>query len=237
MIFALFVPTGGLEAFLVAGDTHLGAIPPPPPPPPPAPPFTQVLNKQSTTYTLLPYAPTQPLVAGPPLIPRYSGSAIIIHDSANTNRVLRFGGSDGATFTSHVALSAVEEWDPANQVWVAKAPLLQARLFQNAVILPDRTVFVVGGSSHDYHNAGPGLLLFPQPKIYDPGAGPMSMSGTSCFAASQSTPRVYHSVACLLPDGRVLACGGQDVNPTLPSKDTGAVFTPSYHLVGPRRES
>jgi len=144
----------------------------------------------------------------------------------------RFGGSSGP-FTTSAATALVEEWNPATSQWIVKAPLANARLYQNAVILPDRRILIVGGSSVDDQNTGGPITPITQPEIYDPMGGPVPGSGSTCLATIETTPRVYHSVACLLMDGRVLMCGGQDTNPALPSKDTGVVYTPPYHLMGP----
>jgi hypothetical protein len=65
----------------------------------------------------------------------------------------------------------------------------------NAVILPDRTVFVSGGGSEG--EARPVL----ESEIYDP------QSGTWTVTATATVPRLYHSVALLLPDGRVATAG------------------------------
>jgi len=75
-----------------------------------------------------------------------------------------------------------------------------ARSFHNSVVLPNGQVVIVGGMtraigfSNDY-------AVLPA-EIFDP--------STETFTAlpAMRTPRNYHSVALLLPDGRVLSAGG-----------------------------
>lgn len=92
----------------------------------------------------------------------------------------------------------------------------------NAVLLPDGTVFIVGGQ-----RAGKWNPTDPQPvleaEIFDPAAGTFSVTPAMQF------PRQYHSVAVLLPDGRVLCAGG--VDPTnVVERDLRQmeVFSPGY---------
>jgi hypothetical protein len=75
------------------------------------------------------------------------------------------------------------------------------RVHLNAVLLPDRTVFVSGGSmTHEGGEGEPIPRL--QAEIYDPTTGRWQP------AAVADVVRLYHSVALLLPDGRVVtACG------------------------------
>jgi hypothetical protein len=88
------------------------------------------------------------------------------------------------------------------------------------VMLPDGTVLALGGA------AGPGRYENPvlQPEVFDP------QDETWTALASQEAPRMYHSTALLLPDGRVLSAGG----------DRGAyqtkaeIFSPPYLFKGPR---
>jgi hypothetical protein len=67
----------------------------------------------------------------------------------------------------------------------------------NAILLPDRTVFVTGGS---LKQEGQGVARL-QGEIYDP------TTNTWTLTAACEVPRLYHSTALLLPDGRVVTAG------------------------------
>jgi hypothetical protein len=78
----------------------------------------------------------------------------------------------------------------------------------NAVLLPDRTVLAVGGgvtreASAQTHVVDPlgGREVF-EAEIYDLSTNVWSITAPATVA------RLYHSVALLLPDGRVVSAGG-----------------------------
>jgi Domain of unknown function (DUF1929)/Concanavalin A-like lectin/glucanases superfamily len=79
-------------------------------------------------------------------------------------------------------------------------PLNSPRKHSNATLLPDRTVLVTGGSQRDEDSP----LATNHAEIFDP-AHPEK--GWTQLAVAQIT-RMYHSVALLLPDGRVITAGG-----------------------------
>ena len=99
----------------------------------------------------------------------------------------------------------------------------------NGVLLPDGTILAVGGQRNGKWSADPQPVL--PAEIYHPATDKWTVT------APMAHPRQYHSVAVLLPDGRVLTAGG--IDPTLggaPARDQRhlEVFTPSYLLAGPR---
>ena len=71
------------------------------------------------------------------------------------------------------------------------------RLHLNAVLLPDRTVFVSGGSLKQEDQP----LARLEGEIYDPAM-------TTGPSPPRDVPRLCHSTAVLLPDARVVAAGG-----------------------------
>jgi hypothetical protein len=84
------------------------------------------------------------------------------------------------------------------------APMNVPRTHVNATLLPDRTVLVTGGGLARESRITPTL----QSEIYDPATNTWTM------VASSKVPRLYHSVALLLPDGRVVVAGGNPAQGT-----------------------
>lgn len=89
----------------------------------------------------------------------------------------------------------------ASPQWRTGPPLNHARMLQNAAILPNGEILVVGGRSNPWYQADGEWVLIPE--ILDP------ETGVWREAAAHASPRDYHSVLLLLPDGRVLAAGGE----------------------------
>jgi hypothetical protein len=265
--FLLADSTGAEEVF-IAGDTHFEYLTEVMPTLPSAPvannasvckcPLYFLPNVQSSSHKLQ-VSPGADPVPVAPVIDRYYSSAVIMHTLTRENRILRFGGSNGYRefnvtgslgeplgFGTGAAASlpSVEEWDPnagALGSWKPKAPLFNPRLVQNAVVLPDGRIFIVGGSDSDEHNGGGAWHPVFQTEIYDPGID-ANAAGTALPAASLTRPRTYHSVAILLPDARVLVAGGADgptaaSNPLLDrARDSGEIYSPPYLFQGPRPE-
>jgi hypothetical protein len=83
----------------------------------------------------------------------------------------------------------------------------------HCVLLPDATVLIVGGhNGYKWQAASKGTTSSLVAEIFTP------LTGFRTVAA-MTEPRRYHSVALLLPDGRVFVAGGADPDhgePTLP---------------------
>jgi galactose oxidase len=80
------------------------------------------------------------------------------------------------------------------------APMAYLRAFSSGVVLPNGQVLIVGGQTFPVpFNDATAILV---PEIWDP--------DTQVFRqiAAMQTPRVYHSTAILLADGRVFVGGG-----------------------------
>jgi hypothetical protein len=96
------------------------------------------------------------------------------------------------------------------------------RYHATSVLLPDGTVLLAGGHSNPMNWYPPVLAA----ERFDPGTGGWSTMATA------AVPRVYHSVALLLPDGRVWTAGsdygGGSHEPRM------EVYTPPYLFWGPR---
>jgi hypothetical protein len=96
-------------------------------------------------------------------------------------------------------------------VWSAApgSPMSRGRTNGHCVLLPDETVLIVGG--HDGYKWQPSPATEPslEAEIFTPGKG-------FKLAAKMDSSRMYHSIALLLPDGRVLVAGGADPNSNEP---------------------
>lgn len=153
-------------------------------------------------------------------------AASVVLPPAQDQRVMLIGGgaADAAAHATAEAINNVNVIDlAANQPqYRDTAPLQYARMHHNAVLLPDRTVLVAGGSRMDESRVAATLV----PEIYDP-AGE-----TWASAAAARVPRLYHSVALLLPDGTVITAGS---NPARGDEELRLeLFHPPYLFRGPR---
>ena len=97
-----------------------------------------------------------------------------------------------------------------------------ARAFANSVVLPDGTVVVIGGQARAVPFSDQTAVLVPE--LWNPATGRFTR------LAPMAVPRTYHSVANLLPDGRVFSGGGGLCGPCATNHFDGQVFTPPYLL-------
>ena len=111
------------------------------------------------------------------------------------------------------------DMNAATPTWKYTGSMTYARKHHNAVQLPDGKVLVVGGGT-----GGSYTNPVKAAEMFDPATGTFSVM------AAQQAPRMYHSTALLLPDGRVLSAG-QDSG-TFRSK--GEIYSPPYLFKGPR---
>ncbi len=110
-----------------------------------------------------------------------------------------------------------------NQVQAARtADMEHARAFSNSVVLPDGKVAVFGGQAYPVPFSDATSTLTPE--LWDPATGRFTP------LATMAVPRNYHSVANLLPDGRIFSGGGGLCGDCATNHADGAVFTPPYLL-------
>nr|WP_175586821.1 galactose oxidase-like domain-containing protein [Nostoc sp. UIC 10630] len=122
-------------------------------------------------------------------------AASVLLPPAQDQKVMIIGGGNSTTATNRVNIVDLKATNPT---YVAAKSLNYARMHHSAVLLPDRTVFVCNGSKMSEDTT---QSMLPA-EIYNPA------TNTWTVVAKQGVPRVYHSVALLLPDGRVVAAGG-----------------------------
>jgi hypothetical protein len=116
-------------------------------------------------------------------------------------QVLTFGGSlqRSVLATPLAEIADLSTDPPTNRL---AAPMNEPRWHHNGVLLPDGNVLAVGGGLYD------NVVIHGQPNVpvmsaelYDPTAD------TWTTLAEMQVPRMYHSTAALLPDGRVIVGG------------------------------
>ena len=123
---------------------------------------------------------------------------------------------------------ATPKWEPAGK-------MATGRRQHNATLLPDGTVIVTGGTSGDGppHPFNDVTKPVKTAELWDP-----SQPEIWTPLAEETFPRLYHSTAVLLPDGRVLSAGGgeyridtvegQPENDPMHSHRNAQIFSPPY---------
>lgn len=164
---------------------------------------------------------------------RSEGTSVLL-PPAQQARVLVIGGGHNAHDAEPDTAEIINLRD-RTPTWELTPKMTSKRTNVNAVILPDQTVFVCGGQQKwkkKHHGGDPDPVL--ECTIYDPEdpADPWKV------AASMAAPRQYHSVALLLPDGRVLAAGGitfSDDGDEVDQKNM-EIYSPPYMFAAARPE-
>jgi len=90
------------------------------------------------------------------------------------------------------------------------------------VVLPNGQIVVVGGQAWPVTFSDDGAVLVAE--LWDPATEKFSR------LASMVTPRTYHSVALLLPDGRVMSGGGGLCGSCATNHPNVEILTPPYLL-------
>jgi galactose oxidase len=147
-----------------------------------------------------------------------NGNAVLY----DVGQILKAGGSPA--YQDVNATSAAVHIDFSGTVSVSPlAPMAYARAFANGVVLPNGQVVIVGGQTFPVPFSDDTAILVPE--IWDP--------DTRVFRQLEpmTTPRVYHSTAILLPDGRVFSGGGGQCGAGCPGNHFDAeILTPPYLL-------
>jgi hypothetical protein len=138
---------------------------------------------------------------------RCNQCASVLLPPAQSQKVMILGGGpdDETETTDRVQ---IVDLSAANPQYGPRKRLNFDRMHVNAVLLPDRTVLATGGGGTREASAIKGQID-PQPvrerlvaEIFNPDTEAWRS------VASATVARLYHSVALLLPDGRVVAAGG-----------------------------
>src|ERR1700692_4470148 len=143
----------------------------------------------------------------------YGSSVLLPLTPANNyaSKVIIFGGGNPATATTEII-----DLSTATPAWTNGPSMSAPRIEMNATILPNGQVLTVGGSLNDEDTSTASLNA----DLYDPATNKMSS------AAANAVPRLYHSVALLLPDATVWVAGG---NPTRGTYEPSVeIYSPAY---------
>lgn len=173
------------------------------------------------SYLLDPNAPSWTAVGG---VTAQNGSAVMYRPG----HILYTGGGSPLNSTSPAQAGArTIDLTAATPAWSATSTMHAARYAHTLTMLPDGTVLAVGGGTNlDQQNVAGGEL---SSEIWDPA------TGTWTATAAADAPRVYHSTAVLLRDGRVLVAGGGAAEgPASPGETTAQYFSPPYLFKGAR---
>ncbi|MCI0401751.1 MAG: DUF1929 domain-containing protein [Gammaproteobacteria bacterium] len=190
---------------------------------------TNAFSSMSISADSNPFDKTSPVFE----LNRRDQSASVLLPPAQDQRVMVMGGGGTKDLKPEsntnpvLGISKVHIVDlkAATPAYTQAKSMHLARMHLNAVLLPDRTVLVSGGEAKSERATEAALHA----EIYD------AASNSWTLAAKATVPRMYHSIALLLPDGRVITAGS---NPE--SADPGGgelrleLFHPPYLFRGPR---
>ena len=145
---------------------------------------------------------------------RSYGSTVLLPLRPETGyipKVLSMGGDDPATATAEIIdLSA------STPSWRSTAPMSLPRIQMNAVILPTGKVLALGGSAI---NEDPNTASLAA-DLFDPVGETWAPAGVGKY------PRLYHSVALLLPDATVWVAGSNPVRGSY--EEHMEIYSPAY---------
>jgi hypothetical protein len=128
-------------------------------------------------------------------IARWYGTSVLLPLAPANNydpKVMIMGGNSPATATTEII-----DLGAATPKWRFGPSMSQPRIQMNAVILPNGKVLALGGSINNEGAKSASLKA----DLYDPSANTFSSAGANAY------PRLYHSVALLLPDATVWVAG------------------------------
>ncbi len=151
----------------------------------------------------------------------------------DVGKLLKAGGNTnydgpGADVTPSSASAYVIDISGGGLPAVQKiAPLNHARAYASGVLLPDGQVLVFGGLDNGLAFSDVGAVLTPE--VFDP------VAQTWTDLLPMDVPRTYHSVALLMPDGRVFVGGGGLCGTGCNANHSDAqVYSPPYLFQGSR---
>jgi chitodextrinase len=133
--------------------------------------------------------------------------------------------SDGGFSGQSVNTAYTLDMNQSSPTWQATDSMAFPRSFLNLTNMPDGTVLATGGGTDKSAQIDANGVLVPE--SWDPSTGNWTK------LAPMAKPRLYHSGALLLPDGRVyVGGGGSDDGVT--DQLSAQIYSPPYLFKGPR---
>ena len=120
----------------------------------------------------------------------------------------------GGQGTNNAYLGNAELYDPISDTWKCTASMTTNRAWQTATLLADGNVLVAGGVCGAPTNFG----TLDTAELYDPATRIWTRTGAMTY------PRAHDSAA-VLPDGKVLVAGGDDMVSTSPTGAAGMTWS------------
>ncbi|MGH3377588.1 MAG: galactose oxidase-like domain-containing protein, partial [Actinoallomurus sp.] len=141
-------------------------------------------------------------------------------------RFIKAGSAADDGFSGSSAKTAFTlDMNTPGAIWQPTANMKFARSFLNLTNLPDGTVLATGGGTDKSGFVDSNAVL--PAEDWNPATGAWTTY------AAMAAPRLYHSVALLLPDGRVYVAGGGG-DPGVTDQRSAQIFSPPYLFKGPR---
>ena len=153
-----------------------------------------------------------------------TGHSAVMYEPGKVMKSGTFAAVDNPGPSVH-ARTVFIDLNLANPSWREGAPMAFPRSYHNLVLLPDGTVLVVGGGrTQDGYNVSQAVH---EAELWDPATQAWSTM------APMQRPRLHHSTALLLADGRVVSAGGEVLGGSY-REENAEIYSPPYLFRGPR---
>ncbi len=155
----------------------------------------------------------------------YDGGSAVMYLPGKVMKSGTAAINNGSTASAKATTYVLDMTQPL-PAWRQTSPMSFARSYHTLTLLPDGTVLVTGGgttkSSTDVAHA-----------VYDAEIWSPATETWTTLSRMQR-PRLYHSTAILLPDGRVLVAGGGRNFRDGMKELNAEIYSPPYLFKGPR---
>ncbi len=153
-----------------------------------------------------------------------TGHSAVMYEPGKVMKSGTFAAVDNPGPSVH-ARTVLIDMNLANPGWREGAPMTFPRSYHNLVLLPDGTVLVVGGGrTQDGYNVSQAVH---EAELWNPA------TQTWSTMARMQRPRLHHSAALLLADGRVVSAGGELRGGTYREENL-EIYSPPYLFRGAR---